>query len=55
MTEYVPASHLAEIVSILRDGDEEARLDAVRQLQQRARRSRRAEGDAGCADRCHGR
>lgn len=32
MTEYVPASHLAEIVSILRDGDEEARLDAVRQL-----------------------
>lgn len=32
MTEYVPASHLAEIVTILRDGDEEARLDAVRQL-----------------------
>lgn len=32
MTEYVPASHLAEIVSILRDGDEEARLEAVRQL-----------------------
>lgn len=32
MTEYVPASHLAEIVTILRDGDEEARLEAVRQL-----------------------
>lgn len=32
MTEHVPASHLAEIVTILRDGDEEARLEAVRRL-----------------------
>ncbi len=32
MTEHVPAAHLAEIVAVLRDGDEEARLDAVRQL-----------------------
>lgn len=32
MTEYVPASNLAEIVTTLREGDEEARLSAVRRL-----------------------
>jgi len=32
MTEYVPASDLAEIVTTLREGDEEARLAAVRRL-----------------------
>jgi HEAT repeat protein len=32
MTEYVPASDLAEIVTALKEGDEEARLAAVRRL-----------------------
>ncbi len=32
MTEYLPASDLAEIITTLREGDEEARLAAVRRL-----------------------